>query len=69
MDSLIKARQETAVAAYRRALQPCSGLEDRVRTVARLRSEEGYMAEFEAKPDGSFLLIAKGLSGGSRAPG
>ena len=33
------------------------GLEDRVRTVARLRTEEGYMAEFEAEPDGSFLLI------------
>jgi len=57
LDRLIEARQETAVAAYRRTLEPCSGLEERVRTVARLRSEEGYMAEFEAKPDGSFLLI------------
>jgi predicted ArsR family transcriptional regulator len=45
------------VMAYRRALEPCSGLEDRVRTVARLRTEEGYMAEFGAEPDGSFLLI------------
>ena len=57
LDRLIEARQESAVAAYRRALELCSGLEDRVRTVARLRSEEGYMAEFEAEPDGSFLLI------------
>jgi predicted ArsR family transcriptional regulator len=57
LDRLIEARQQAAVAAYRRALEPCSGLEDRVRTVARLRSEEGYMAEFEAEPDGSFLLI------------
>jgi predicted ArsR family transcriptional regulator len=57
LDRLIKARQETAVAAYRRALELCSSLEDRVGTVARLRSEEGYMAEFEAKLDGSFLLI------------
>jgi len=57
LDRLMKARQETAVAAYRRALEPCSGLEDRVRTVARLRSEEGYMAEFAAERDGSFLLI------------
>ena len=45
------------MAAYRRALEPCSGLEDRVRTLVRLRSEEGYMAEFAAEPDGSFLLI------------
>ena len=57
LDRLIEARQEAAVAAYRRALEPCSGLEDRIRTVARLRTEEGYMAEFEAEPDGSFLLI------------
>src|SRR6202040_1326739 len=57
LDRLIEARQKSAVAAYRRALGPCSGLEDRIRTVARLRTEEGYMAEFEAEPDGSFLLI------------
>jgi predicted ArsR family transcriptional regulator len=57
LDRLIEARQDLAVMAYRRALEPCSGLEDRVRTVARLRTEEGYMAEFGAEPDGSFLLI------------
>src|ERR1700745_1982960 len=57
LDRLIEARQQAAVATYRRTLESCSGLADRVRTVARLRSEEGYMAEFEAEPDGSFLLI------------
>jgi predicted ArsR family transcriptional regulator len=57
LDRLIEARQGSAVAAYRKALEPCSGIEDRIRTVARLRTEEGYMAEFEAQPDGSFLLI------------
>jgi predicted ArsR family transcriptional regulator len=57
LDRLIEARQEAAVAAYRKALEPCSSLEDQVPTVARLRSEEGYMAEFTAEPDGSFLLI------------
>jgi predicted ArsR family transcriptional regulator len=57
LDRLIEARQEAAVAAYRRALKPCSSLEDRVRTLARLRTEEGYMAEFEVEGDGSFLLI------------
>jgi len=57
LDRLIEERQQAAVTAYRGALEPSSGLEDRVRTVARLRSEEGYMAEFEAEPDGSFLLI------------
>ena len=57
LDRLIAVRQKSAVEAYRRALEPCSGLEDRIRTVVRLRTEEGYMAEFEAEPDGSFLLI------------
>jgi predicted ArsR family transcriptional regulator len=57
LDRLIEARQGSTVAAYRKALEPCSGIEDRIRTVARLRTEEGYMAEFEAQPDGSFLLI------------
>jgi predicted ArsR family transcriptional regulator len=57
LDRLIEARQEAAVAAYCHALEPCSNLEDRIRAVARLRTEEGYMAEFEAEPDGSFLLI------------
>src|SRR5215472_13342505 len=57
LDLLIEARQELALVAYRKALEPCSGFEDRVRTVVRLRTEEGYMADFEAEPDGSFLLI------------
>ena len=35
LDRLIEARQDPAVAAYRSALEPCSGLEDRFRTVAR----------------------------------
>src|SRR5215469_8192080 len=41
MDRLIEERQQAAMATYRRALEPCSNLEDRVRTVARLRTEEG----------------------------
>src|SRR5580700_243422 len=40
LDRLIEARQEAAVAAYRSALVRCSGLEDRIRIVARLRTEE-----------------------------
>ena len=57
LDRLIEARREAAVAVYRSALEACYSLEDRLRTVARLRTEEGYMAEFAAEPDGSFLLI------------
>src|ERR1700730_5961827 len=57
LDRLIKQRQEAMVATYRQALEPYPDLGDRVRVLARLRSIEGYMAEFEMQGDGSFLLI------------
>lgn len=57
LDRLIAARQEAAVASYQRALEPYSGLRDRVGELTRLRTAEGYMAECEETGDGSFLLI------------
>ena len=57
LDRLIEARQEAMVATYRQALEPHSNLGDRVGVLARLRTVEGYMAEFEMQEDGSFLLI------------
>jgi predicted ArsR family transcriptional regulator len=52
-----QARQETMVATYRQVLEALSDLGDRVRTLARLRTVEGYMAQAERQKDGSFLLI------------
>ena len=57
LDRLIEARQETLVATYRQALEPYPDLGDRVSVLARLRTVEGYMAQFEMQNDGSFLLI------------
>jgi predicted ArsR family transcriptional regulator len=57
LDRLIQARQETMVANYRQALEPYPDLGERVGVLARLRTVEGYMAEFETQGDGSFLLI------------
>jgi predicted ArsR family transcriptional regulator len=57
LDRLIKARQEAMVTTYRQALEPYPDLGDRVRVLARLRTNEGYMAEFEMRGDGSCLLI------------
>src|SRR6202023_2164584 len=57
LDRLIEARQEAMVATYRQALDRYSDLGDRVRALARLRTDEGYMAAFERQKDGSFLLI------------
>jgi predicted ArsR family transcriptional regulator len=57
LDRLIEARQEAMVATYRQALEPHPDLGDRVGVLARMRTVEGYMAEFETQRDGSFLLI------------
>jgi predicted ArsR family transcriptional regulator len=57
LDRIIQARQETMVATYRQVLEALSDLGDRVRTLARLRTVEGYMAQAERQKDGSFLLI------------
>jgi predicted ArsR family transcriptional regulator len=57
LDRLIQARQETMVASYRHALDPLADLGDRVRALARLRTNEGYMAHAKRQRDGSFLLI------------
>jgi predicted ArsR family transcriptional regulator len=57
LSRLIEARQEAGVATYRQALEPHPDLGDRVGVLARLRTVEGYMAEFEMQGDGSFLLI------------
>ena len=57
LDRLIEARQEAMVATYRQALKPHLDLRDRVGVLTRLRTVEGYMAEFEMQGDGSFLLI------------
>jgi predicted ArsR family transcriptional regulator len=57
LDRLIKARQEAMIVTYRQALQPYSGLRDRVSVLAQLRTAEGYMAASEEQSDGSFLLI------------
>ena len=57
LDRLIEARQEAGVATYRQALERHPDLGDRVGVLARLRTVEGYMAEFEMQEDGGFLLI------------
>ena len=57
LDRLIETRQGALVATYRQALEPYPDLGDRVSVLARLRTVEGYMAQFEMQKDGSFLLI------------
>jgi predicted ArsR family transcriptional regulator len=48
------ARQRTD---YARRIRPADPLEEKVAELARVRTEEGYMAEVRQEPDGSFLLV------------
>jgi predicted ArsR family transcriptional regulator len=57
LDRLIAARQHAMLSSYRRELAAYGDLSERVAALARLRTAEGYMAEFEAQADGGFLLI------------
>jgi predicted ArsR family transcriptional regulator len=56
LDKLIAARTRQQIAAYRAALASASSLNEKVKRLARLRSEAGYMADAVADGDG-FLLI------------
>lgn len=56
LDKLIAKRTEQQIAAYRAALATATTLKEKVKRLARLRSEAGYMAEAKADGDG-FLLV------------
>ena len=53
---LVAEREKAMERLYQARLAGASGLADRLRRLARQRSEEGYMAAVERKADGSFLL-------------
>src|SRR5262249_5344869 len=44
-------------AAYAQHIAPAASLEEKVRQLARLRTEEGYMAEVKPEGKGSFLFL------------
>ena len=56
LDKLIERRTEQQITAYRAALSSATSLKDKVKRLARLRSDAGYMAEASADGDG-FLLV------------
>ncbi|MEM7223818.1 MAG: metalloregulator ArsR/SmtB family transcription factor [Pseudomonadota bacterium] len=57
LERLIADREQATVATYRKALAGCKSLRGRVARLARLRSQEGYMAEVERGADGALLLV------------
>lgn len=56
LDKLIERRTAHQIAAYRAALAPASTLKEKVKRLAKLRADAGYMAEAVAD-GGGFLLI------------
>lgn len=54
---LILQRTEAQAESYGKRLARKKGLEDKVAQLAEIRSDEGYMAEWQANEDGSFVLI------------
>jgi predicted ArsR family transcriptional regulator len=56
LDQVIDAREKSALVTYRRALDGAASLKDKVKRLAKIRSEEGYMAS-TTTDDGAVLLI------------
>ncbi|MFT5193473.1 MAG: putative ArsR family transcriptional regulator [Candidatus Promineifilaceae bacterium] len=57
LEKLIQTRSKNQLTQYQQQLNPADSLREKLKTVAKIRTEEGYMAEIQAREDGSFLLI------------
>ncbi len=57
LDRLVARRERATEAGYRASVPTDAGLEARLDRLAALRRAEGYMADWRAEPDGSFLLV------------
>ena len=57
LDAIIEEREKAASKTYRKALDGAASLRDRVKRLAKIRSDEGYMASVASGSDGELLLI------------
>ena len=57
LDQLIQDRERNTLANYETVMRECTDLLGRVKKLAQLRRQEGYMAEWKRNSDDSFLLI------------
>jgi predicted ArsR family transcriptional regulator len=57
LDQVIEVREKAALQTYRRALDGAVSLKEKVKRLAKIRSEEGYMASTASGGDGALLLI------------
>lgn len=56
LDKLITNREESSMRSYRLALADRYGVEEKLQTLAKIRSDEGYMATVEQEEDFFWLL-------------
>jgi predicted ArsR family transcriptional regulator len=59
LERLLDVRTRQQIATYGQQMAGQDTLQQRVETLAAMRTDEGYMAEVQAQADGSFLLIEK----------
>lgn len=57
LDRLISSREAEALRRYETRLRKSSSVADRIAALCAVRTEEGYMAEWQPLPDGTLLLI------------
>jgi predicted ArsR family transcriptional regulator len=57
LDQVIGLREQAALKTYRTRLEGAKTLKEKVKRLAAIRSEEGYMATTERGEDGGLLLI------------
>lgn len=57
VDQLIAAREAESLAQYKKQTEKFKSLNGKLKTLAEIRSLEGYMAEVEKHEDGGYLLI------------
>lgn len=59
LERLLTIRSQQQVAAYRTRIGAHDPLPQRLKALATIRTEEGYMAEVQAQADGSFVLVER----------
>ena len=57
LERLIRHREEAMLATYRAELAGCTSLEQKIEALSRIRSREGYMADWEALESNRFLFV------------
>ncbi|NKB55594.1 MAG: ArsR family transcriptional regulator [Alphaproteobacteria bacterium] len=57
MDRLIEVRAEHQITAYRQQVDNTKTLRNRLQRLAKIRTEEGYMATVEKDDNGAYMLI------------